>query len=258
VVTEHEYPPFADSSYRKLLGDYTADFEATVRDGDPQARIPWSRRWRLRNAAEHLAGVHRWAAQIVSTGKRARTWPQAPPEPDLPALYRHGADLLLRALDNADPDSPCWVFGRAPRVTSFWFRRQAQETMIHLWDVRTAVGGPSPLDPLAAADGVDEALTVMLPWRRSWRSSELPRLAGPLLISAADTGHQWLLTPQDGSPVPVAVPGASARDCLASVSAPAETLLLWIWGRVQPPAGEIDMEGDAGVAASLIAAGMTP
>ena len=46
---------------------------------------------------------------------------------------------------------------------SFWHRRQLHETLIHLWDLRTAGGLDLVVEPMLWADTVDEALTVMHP-----------------------------------------------------------------------------------------------
>lgn len=250
--------PFGTARYREWLPEQMTAFEDAVRRGDPDARVPWAKRWRLRNLTEHLASVHRWAAEIVSTRKRPALWPKAPAGLDLPDLYRHAADLLLKALDEADPDSPCWVFGPGPRVTSFWFRRQTQETTVHLWDAGAAAGDPAPINPLIAADGIDEAFTVMLPRRHRWHEAELPELPGPLLIAPTDTAHRWLLTPEEGRPVPAVTLNPPAGDATAQVSGEAETLLLWIWGRIPPATDQITVTGDPSPFTAFIAAGITP
>jgi hypothetical protein len=38
----------------------------------------------------------------------------------------------------------------------FWYRRAAQELVIHSWDIENTVGDPLPIDPQIAADGIDE------------------------------------------------------------------------------------------------------
>lgn len=45
--------------------------------------------------------------------------------------------------------------------SSFVLRRQAHEALIHRLDAELVVGDCSPIDPLLAVDGVDEALRLM-------------------------------------------------------------------------------------------------
>jgi hypothetical protein len=46
---------------------------------------------------------------------------------------------------------------------SFWSRRQAQETSMHLWDAKSALGIFEPIEESLAADGVAEVFEVFLP-----------------------------------------------------------------------------------------------
>jgi uncharacterized protein (TIGR03083 family) len=251
--------PRTPACYRQWLAEQMAAFEDVVSRADLDARVPWAGRWRLRNVAEHLASVHRWAAEAVSTGKRPRLWPKGPPGLDVGELYQHASATLLRALDEADPDAPCWGFGPEPRLESFWFRRQTQETAIHLWDARAASGDDTPIDPLIAADGIDEAFAVMLPRRHKWRKAELPHLPGPVDIVTLDTGHRWRFDPRPDNLVPAITAFPSADDePLALVSGRAQALDLWLWGRLPPETDQVSIAGDRASITAFVSAGLTP
>ncbi len=69
--------------------------------------------------------------------------------------FRFTADALLAELVGVDPTEhrPNWA--GAP-TAAFWFRRMAQETAVHRWDIEAAHGDPRPIEAALAVDGVDE------------------------------------------------------------------------------------------------------
>ena len=73
-----------------------------------------------------------------------------------------GAEALVRELAAAEPSRTCWTLA-PPGDIRFWSRRQAHETMIHRWDLATAIGARADLDPALAVDGIDEAVTMFFP-----------------------------------------------------------------------------------------------
>ena len=78
---------------------------------------------------------------------------------------------------------------------SFWHRRQTHETLVHLWDLRTAGGLDLSVDPRLWADTVDEVVTVMQPRQeRMGRMEPLPARSG---WSRTTPGGPWLLGGSD-------------------------------------------------------------
>ena len=73
---------------------------------------------------------------------------------------------------------------------SFWHRRQLHETLIHLWDLRTAGGLDLVVEPMFWVDTVDEALTVYAPSAgasRGGRPAAGIRLAYKSKLTSTDT-----------------------------------------------------------------------
>ncbi len=148
------------------------NFIEVIAGSDPEAPVPCCPEWTIRDLALHQGHVWEWARRCVEAGSpvdrsessisdgQLRTWLQE----QLSALV-----VLLRA---SDPQAPTWTFGPKPRFTGFWFRRQAHEVTVHLWDAQSAAGSPRPIEGELAADGVDEVFTVFLP-----RQVRLERMA---------------------------------------------------------------------------------
>src|SRR5262249_26668256 len=108
------------------------------------------------------------------------------------------------------------------------------ETLVHRWDVEAAAGQISAMDSALATDGIDEMLTV---FRRTRAGQPLP---GSVVLTTTDTGQSWRVNP---APVPGGVETSSAEARVAGkvpapVAAPAESLLLALWGRI-PIQGEV-------------------
>jgi uncharacterized protein (TIGR03083 family) len=207
----------------------------SVTDGsEPVAACPG---WTLHDLVEHLGGVHRWARDIVVTGR-----PGAEPKADgeLATWFRDGAAALIDALADADPAAATWSF-TTDRTVGFWRRRQALETAVHRWDAQSAAGEPEPIDPWLAADGVAEVADLMLP--RQVAKGRIPPLPGAVRVVATDAGTTRVLG--EGEPQ-------------ATVSAAAEVLLLALWHRVGPGDPRLHVEGDAGLADQVLRMGLAP
>jgi uncharacterized protein (TIGR03083 family) len=204
--------------------------------------------WRVRDLVGHLGGVHRWVIEIVRSGDHS-TEADPPGDDDLPAWFDEGAETLVRTLRAADPARPCWTLA-PPNNVGFWSRRQAQETMVHRWDLASALGAPAEIEPTLAADGIDEAVGGLFP-----RQVRLQRMA-PLtdVVAVVDTGsrRRWVLA-GDGTSSAAA---DSAVD--ATVSADAATLLLVLWKRAAITDGRVHIEGDLAAARRVLDGPLTP
>jgi hypothetical protein len=117
----------------------------------------------------------------------------------------------------------------APPPRRFWARRQCHETTIHGFDALSAMHGRWPtasdvdIDPVLAADGIDELLTGFIT-----RGKGKLYPARPLVVRATDTGHAWTVRISEG-PL-VTAPSETGRPD-AVFSGTAAQLYLSLWNR---------------------------
>ncbi|MFI5426481.1 maleylpyruvate isomerase family mycothiol-dependent enzyme [Aeromicrobium sp. UC242_57] len=136
-----------------------------VRLGTGDEPVPACPGWTVRDLAEHLGGVHRWAAAIVLSGQRL-----APPRPlvedPVDRWYAGTAQALLAALRAVSPAEEVPNFTRMGETAAFWPRRQMHQTLVHAVDAAQALGRDEAdwtVAPAIAADGIDEVLQVFFP-----------------------------------------------------------------------------------------------
>ncbi|WP_344631703.1 maleylpyruvate isomerase family mycothiol-dependent enzyme [Streptomyces glaucosporus] len=215
---------------------------AAVRAGW-DAEVPTCPGWRVRDLVAHQGMVHRWAGGIVAERRTAPFPPREETVPDdrLPDWFAEGHRQVLEELREAPEDLECWTFlPGAPSPRAFWARRQAHETTVHRVDAELAAGpAPSPVDPLFAADGIDELLTGFHTRPTSRVRSDRPRV---LRVETPGTASWTLRLSQE--PPRVSRDGGAA-DCV--ISGPAETLYLALWNRLPHGEGPA-VEGDAALA----------
>jgi uncharacterized protein (TIGR03083 family) len=128
------------------------------------APVPGCPGWDVEALLRHIGAVHRWAAAIVRERIQERPTIDFPGPDDrdgLLAWYGQGHVQLLDALAAANPDEVFWTWAPAPNPLAFWARRQSHETAIHRLDAEQAARTPTPFPAAAAADGVDELLTLV-------------------------------------------------------------------------------------------------
>lgn len=247
--------PLPVDDYFSAVRREAALFAESLGGANWTAPVPMSDEWTLAGLTRHLGRIHRWAAAIVATGVQ-QPLPAAPEtDADLPAWFVDGADLVASALEGADPLAPCWSFA-PPATAGFWVRRMAHETAVHRVDAHDAVGDPTSVDAILAADGVDELFSVAVP-RSASKWDESPRLSAVVLLSATDTGHTWRVTddPQGRHPVARLVDPGHSHGAAATLSGTASDLLLTLWGRRAP--ATLTHHGDAGAADVLFTGRLT-
>jgi uncharacterized protein (TIGR03083 family) len=214
------------------------------------ATIPAVEGWTVGQVVAHVGQGAQWAVHLVRDGMDATDALLAlRPDPDVDELGKDGlltwfdscTDELCAALEAAGPDATCWTFsGDGP--ARFWWRRRAQETAIHRWDVASATGAAAPIERDLALDGIDEVFELFVP-----RLGD--RLAGggeSLHLHATDEGlpegaGEWTIsfTPEG----PACERGHAKGD--AAVRGSASDLLLLLWNRV--PRSRLEIFGDPAV-----------
>lgn len=193
--------------------------------------------WNMRDLVRHLAEIHLWAAAQISH-RATRMWVHDLSElstcwPDLATFWPSDSQLidwyletnlnLVHELTSAPADLQCRTFLPAPCPLAMWARRQAHEITIHRVDAENTGRAESVIDPVFAADGVDEMLVAFAP-----RASTFPiAAAGTIAVHAEDTDDRWsvVMTPSGIS----TVRGWASAD--TTIAGTASDLYLAVWNR---------------------------
>ena len=208
---------------------------AAVAQVDPDDAVPSCPEWTVRDLVRHMGGVHRWATGFV----RGRTVPLDagldevvgtwPADADLADWLVRGCDDLVATLNAAPDDLQCWTFLPAPSPRAMWARRQAHETAIHRVDAQLAAGVPlSPWDPVFAADGVDELLTLFVPRRSTTLRADPPT---SLAVRGADVDASWLLLLDGHGVTTTPTVSTDTPGAACTVTGTATDLYLALWNR---------------------------
>lgn len=220
-----------------------------ARSADLAAPVPTCPGWSLGDLVGHCAAVYAHKLQVLRLGRA----PTADERADLPGgaavlgYYDQQLADLVETLAERGPDEPAYTWFPGETTTGFWFRRMAQEALVHRVDGELAVGAEAgPVDAVLAADGVDEVL--------SWfaghpgvlaHSASRAGAAGEVYVDAGD--HAFVVElPDDGHVVREVDPLEGPPEAVdASVRGTAADLDLFLWGR--PAAGEVAEDGDHAV-----------
>lgn len=225
---------------------------ADLADGDLQVVVPTCPAWKLVDLIEHTGKVHRWqteAARVnAGTFPDPATFEVGPAEGETwAAWFRAGVDDAVAIMSTIDPSAPRWTWSDPVGATAQWyFRRIAQETLVHRIDAELAAGvAVSDVDPAFAVDGIEEMCDVYIPVATG---QPIGGSGESLHLHATDIDGEWLLT-MHADRVEVA---RGHRKGDAAIRGSARDLLLEMWGR--DPIGEVEILGDASVVATFRAA----
>ena len=216
---------------------------------NPNGRVPWSDRWTVRSVARHVAGSHHAVALILSDRPtadfaRASALPRIETdEPDFAEWFSSNTRRLLTQCRTVPPAAVCWTPHPLIAGTgAYWTRRIAYDTLVHRWDAEAGAGIAGPaMDPDTAADAVDEMLHVGLRVTRAVAGAP----SGPAIrLACTDVEQGWHLDLNDAGKLNI---HPEPIDVAVTLRGTAESLLLWLWGRVDTVGGDIEVEGDQSV-----------
>ena len=181
----------------------------------------------MRDLAHHLGGIHRWARRAAATGQRPDDdeLERPPSDDELADWIDDGVSALADTLGGLDPAAATWHPFPTERVAAVWPRRQAHETAVHRWDAESVTGEHTPIDADLAADGIAEYFELIVPRLVARDGIDPPD--GPMIIELTDLG---LVLRASTARVRLIEPPDTV-----DVAAPAETVLLALWGRVDGP-----------------------
>jgi uncharacterized protein (TIGR03083 family) len=197
--------------------------------------------WNVSRLVGHAGKVLERTAIVVSEGLDS-----PPPSerlvrfPDDDTAFARFADVLdatVAALGAAEPDRSCWNFTGDDLTAGFWRRRMANEIAVHRADAEIAGGTPSTVDPARAVDGIDELVTVMIPFSARVKGTDV---TGSYHLHCTDTEGEWLTVLDAGE---ATTTREHAKGDLA-VRGPASPLFLWAWNRAEVGADGLESFGD--------------
>lgn len=230
----------------RFLDCLEADYQRIreIVPGHLDARVPTCPDWTVADLTRHLGEVYLHKVECMREGsQRESDWP--PPglgdEDPVALLDRAYADLVSE-LTTRNPGDPGGTWYAPDPTVGFWFRRMAQETVIHRIDAELGVGAQvAPIPEDLALDGIDELLKVFVAYSFSkWPEEFTDALANSpgrtYLINAAETA--WTVTTSPAELAAEGGPGTAftlpaASDAVV-VSGSPSSILRWVWNRETP------------------------
>ncbi len=219
---------------------------ATLRGADLTAGVEGCPGWSLHDLLAHLAMVNRMAMRMLITPptSEAPAASERPPQQDngdaIWDFLDDGMGRLLAEFESRDLTTPCCAFV-GPVTISWWLRRQLHETTVHRHDAQVAAGVIGSIDPIVAADGVDEWLDLQVD--RGWAATD--GVSGTIHLHATDLASdeaangdgEWFIELGDT----LAWRHGHQKGDVALRGSRSD-LLLAAWGRI--PVSSLDTVGD--------------
>jgi uncharacterized protein (TIGR03083 family) len=234
----------------------TATLAEVAEVGDPATQVPTCPDWTLRQLFTHVGRAHRWVTAIVTTQATEpipfREVPDGrlPDDPaERPDWLRRGASGLGEAVRGAGTRQSWTHLGIGP--ASYWARRMAHETAVHRADGQLTVGTRPAIDPVIAADGIDEWLGLLSPAAQLGGPKALP--AGKVLhLHVTDDGvsGEWLIR---GAPDGISVQTGHGKGD-AAARGPASELMLMLVRRLAVDDTAVEIIGDRALVDGWLAA----
>src|ERR1700760_3541027 len=164
---------FLESDYRRIR---------EVVPGHLDAAVPTCPEWSVADLTRHVGEVYLHKVECMREGaERESDWPPAGLKDEEPvALLDRSYAALVAELTTRDPAAPGGTWYVPDPTAGFWFRRMAQESVIHRIDAELAAGvDVAPISDDLAIDGIDELLRVFIAYSvAAWTDYFTEALAG--------------------------------------------------------------------------------
>jgi uncharacterized protein (TIGR03083 family) len=210
--------------------------------------VPACPGWTMERLVSHLSRVYGWAGLIVGERLQARPARElVPPRPEGTSPHAWLSDrleALLVELGALSGDEPIWNFmNDGPGPSSFWWRRQLHETLIHRVDAEQAASAPiGPIDAAIAVDNLEEWLAFNQIRPASPEDLDLNEGLSVHLHATDIDGAEWTIATETKQVARAHMKGDVA------LRGDAWTLALWAWGRHTADHDGLETFGDTAAA----------
>jgi uncharacterized protein (TIGR03083 family) len=231
----------------RFLECLAADYQR-IRDVVPrhlEARVPTCPEWTVADLTRHVGEVYLHKVECMREGGQPKTdWPPAGLKDEEPvALLDRAYAALVAEFTTREPTDPGGTWYEPDPTAGFWFRRMAQESVIHRIDAELAAGMPVAAVPAdLAVDGVDELLKVFVAYdAKKWPEDFAEALTDSpgRSYNISTDGVEWLVGTSPGSFTVGGGPGmtvAAVTNTDVTISGTPTALLRWSWNRETPGA----------------------
>jgi len=190
--------------------------------------------WTMADLVQHLTEVQWFWATVVEQRLQERPHDGRPSELDRSVLvdrFLEGSRHLTRVLGECDQGTKVYTWAPQQQNVAFVTRHQVQEIVVHHWDAANAVGVDFEVDPVVAADSIEEFLTFSVSNDSDPIDPPGYSLEGSLGLQCIDVDRSW--TVLDGAlPSTVQFVDGIAPGT-ARLAGTASDLLLWLYLRVE-------------------------
>jgi uncharacterized protein (TIGR03083 family) len=231
-----------NSRYLDCLDEDYSLFRDAAVAVDLSVPVPSCPGWTMDDLVYHVAEVYLHKVTLMRTGEWPAQWPprSLAGEPRLALLARaHGELIAEFATRGPDAVTPTWY--DPDQSVAFWFRRMAQETVMHRIDAEQAAGLlPTRVPDDLAMDGIDEVLNRFLCYFSpegtrtcdqggDMQGEHLATQDGTETIVVAAGHVSWTIWPSSTNEIEV-TQGIHGEP-QATIAAAPDPLLRWLWGR---------------------------
>ena len=256
-------------NHEDVITTEAARFAEVLATADPHAQCPTCPDWNSADLLWHLAGVHRFWAEVLARDVRTDEGAEAleseaPPQPSaisamLP-VREAATEALVGQLRQLEDTAHRWTWWEPEQTVAFTRRMQVCEATMHRIDAElTAQVEVGPIADEVATLCVDHCVDVMWGWMPDWATWESQTVVE---LAATDTGQRWLVEvgrwfgigPESGREfdVPRAVRTGAGAEAQVRVAAPVGQLARWAWRRQ----GEAEVTETSAALDALLAQGI--
>jgi len=240
--------------YSRYLDCLATDY-ARLRDVaamDLAAPVPSCPGWTVADLTRHVGEVFLHKTVIMREGAEPDPWPPKELADEEPiALLDRAYAGLHGEFVGRKPADPAQSWYSPDQTVGFWYRRMAQETVIHRIDAELGTAQPiAPVPDDLAIDGIDELLKVFVAHSvAEWGDyfTEVLASSRGWTYTIRTDGASWGVRTGPGRFAVNDGPGDGSAD--VTISGPPAAVLRWVWNRDgaggQAPAVTVDGPPDA-------------